>query len=213
MEMHPAVCDWKAMADGIRNGEEAAVEQFSQAFDGGLRFLIKRQLGPTGLDGNVRDCVIAVLDAVRRAPKRDLERFVGFVRVVMRDYIANQLALKASRELESDSAMSRSPGEEPTPMNAECPSVAALQGLGRRERDILRRLYLLRQPDDHIRRELTLSRRLFEQVKRRAKSKFFNRYRVLATLRRAHFGSSSRSVRMPKTAPEATSPVTLARGA
>jgi len=171
--------DWAALAEGIRNNDEVAVKQFYDIFKHGFRYLVKRQLGSFDLEDSVHDCVLAVMTAVRKGSVREPERFVGFVHTIVKRHIANRIAVKISARSEDDIKSialvhSTFPSPETQAIRTEAKIIArrVLDSLGDRDRDVLRRFYLLGQTEEQIRRDLDLSFHVFKNIKHRAKKKF-----------------------------------------
>jgi len=68
----------------------------------------------------------------------------------------------------------RGPSPEVQAITTEARATArlALDSLSNRDRDVLRRFYLLNQTEEQIRQELNLSLHVFKNIKHRAKNKF-----------------------------------------
>jgi RNA polymerase sigma-70 factor (ECF subfamily) len=171
--------DWAVLAEGIRENNGVAVQQFYEIFNNGFRYFIKRQLGHADLQDSVHDCVVAVMTAVRRGPVREPERFVGFVNTIVKRHIARKIAEKMASRVEveiksASSLQSPCPSPETQAIATEVRTIArlALDSLSDRDREILRRFYLLGQTEEQIRRELNLSFHVFKNIKHRARSKF-----------------------------------------
>jgi len=152
------VSDWKALADGIRTGQRAAVEQFNQVFNSGIRFFIRKELGQQGLEDNVHDCAAAVIDALRETNFDESEQFVGFVRVTVKRYISD-----------------RATGETAVPCS-EAGVIAAgvLRNLSSFERGVLQRYYVLKQPEGQICREAGIRPDALRNLKLRALQSFID---------------------------------------
>lgn len=174
---------WAALEQGIREDNAAAVQQFYDAFNEGFRFFIRRQLGLSDLEDSVHDCVLAVITAVRRGDVREPERFVGFVNTIVKRHIAQKIAERIASRSESDIELGpplifRGPSPEARAITTEARTIArlALDSLGNRDRDVLRRFYLLEQTEGQIRQELNLSFHVFKNIKHRAKNKFVEQW-------------------------------------
>jgi RNA polymerase sigma-70 factor (ECF subfamily) len=174
---------WAALEQGIRENNGAAVQQFYDAFNKGFRFFISRQLGLCDLEDSVHDCVLAVITAVRRGDVRQPERFVGFVNTIVKRHIAQKIAerIAGRSEFDIESAsplIFRGPSPEARAIKTEARTIArlALDSLSNRDRDILRRFYLLDQTEGQIRQELNLSFHVFKNIKHRAKNKFVEQW-------------------------------------
>jgi len=171
--------DWDLLAEGIRQNDEVAVQQFYDVFNNGFRYLIQRQLGPDDLEDSVHDCILAVITAVRRGTLQKTERFAGFVQTIVKRHIISKIDEKIS-DRKNDTFDSISPihfkgaSPEAQALKSETKLIArhALDSLSDRDRDVLRRFYLLDQTEEQIRRDLNLSPHVFKNIKHRAKNKF-----------------------------------------
>jgi RNA polymerase sigma factor (sigma-70 family) len=180
--------DWARMAKGIRADDGSAVKEFYEVFNRGFRFFISRQLGSVDLEDNVHDCVLAVMTAVRREQLREPERFVGFVRTIVKRYIAARIKEKISGRADENIDEARhplrylSPDPERNAIRTETRAIArqALETLSGRDREVLRRFYLLEQKEEQIRLEMNLSEHAFKNIKHRAKNKFAEKWHNLA---------------------------------
>jgi RNA polymerase sigma-70 factor (ECF subfamily) len=189
--------DWAVLAKGIRDNNDASVKHFYDVFNAGFRLLIKRQLGESDLEDSVHDCVLAVIMAVRGGTPREPERCVGFVNTIVKRHIAHKIVERVARRAEEDIELvsplrSSYPSPEAQAMKAEARSIArlVLDSLSDRDRDVLRRFYLLGQTEDQIRGELELSYQGFKNIKHRAKNKFVEHWH-----RRAGSDTEGRSPR------------------
>jgi RNA polymerase sigma-70 factor (ECF subfamily) len=171
--------NWAALEQGIRENNGPAIQGFYSVFNTGFRYFLRRQLGLSDLEDSVHDCVLAVITAVRRGEVRQPERFVGFVNTVVKRHIAQKIAERIVGRSESDIESAsplifKGPSPEARAITTEARTIArlALDSLGNRDRDVLRRFYLLDQTEEQIRRELNLSFHVFKNIKHRAKNKF-----------------------------------------
>jgi RNA polymerase sigma-70 factor (ECF subfamily) len=179
--------DWAILAEGIRRNDETAVKQFYEVFNRGFRYFIRRQLGPSDLEDSVHDCVLAVIKAVREGAVHEPARFVGFVNTIVRRHIAHKIREKVSGRTEDDiesipplRSLYASPESDAIQGDARVVARRVLDTLGDRDRDVLRRFYVLDQTEDQICRELDLSSNGFRNVKHRAKKKFAEHWHRLA---------------------------------
>jgi RNA polymerase sigma factor (sigma-70 family) len=176
--------EWAILAEGIHGNDSAATKKFYEIFNGGFRFLLKRQLGLADLEDNVQECIVAVIDAVRKARLREPDRFVGFVHTIVKRHIAHQIVRLTSERQQSnveDAALhlqSMAPSPESIASSEQMRRLAraALDALSSRDREMLRRFYLLGQSEEQIRRDMNLGEHVFKNVKHRAKNKFAEKY-------------------------------------
>src|SRR5579862_9092058 len=83
--------NWIELVDRIRANEPAGLEELYGVFSTGVRFYFCRQLGPQDLEDKVHDSFLIVVSAVRRGELREPERFMGFVRTIVRRQVASYI--------------------------------------------------------------------------------------------------------------------------
>ncbi len=173
------VPDWAALVSGVRTGDPDAMAELYGIFAKGIRYFLLRNLGPEDLDDKVHDCFVIVTQAIQNGDLREPERLMGYVRTVVKRQIAaaidNAVQQRRTRADFEDSMFSVSDRRE----NPER-SVIALQraeiarkvlnGVSRRDREILNRFYVLEQSQERICAEMGLSYNQFRLLKSRAKA-------------------------------------------
>ncbi len=172
--------DWAQLVDRIRDGESLALEQLYRTFSKGIRFHLCRQIGADDLDDKVHDIFLIVVQAIRRGDLREPERLMGFVRTVVRRQVAAQIdkAVHTRRDrVDLESTMRISDGrqnpEEVMLFNQKLELMnQALDGLSKRDREILTRFYLHEQSQEEICDDMDLSETQFRLLKSRAKLRF-----------------------------------------
>ncbi len=171
---------WASLVSRILRGDPSGVEDLYRVFSRGVRFYLCRQLGPEELDDRVHDTFLIVLEAIRAGELRQPERLIGFVRTIVRRQVASYIgrAVRLRREyldleygarvadLRSDPERSVIEREQAELM------VRILRGVGRRDREILTRFYLLGQTAEQICADMNLSETQFRLLKSRAKTRF-----------------------------------------
>jgi RNA polymerase sigma-70 factor, ECF subfamily len=171
---------WQALVAQIKAGDEAGMEQLYRIFHRGIRFYLCRQCGPQELDDKVHDTFLIVVNAIRREAIREPERLMGFVRTVVRRQVAAYIG-KAVKERNNESEeenWQQTPDTKITPeqhaISAERAALVrkSLAALSSRDREILIRYYLNEEPQEQIRREMSLTETQFRLIKSRAKAKF-----------------------------------------
>ena len=182
-ERHDAlqVPDWTALVGGIRDGDAAAMEELYGIFAKGIRYFLLRNLGPDDLDDKVHDCFVIVTQAIRNGDLREPERLMGYVRTVVKRQIAASIdiAVQARRTRANfeDSMFSVSDWRD----NPERRVIArqraeiarkVLDGVSRRDREILNRFYVLEQSQARICADMGLTYNQFRLLKSRAKARF-----------------------------------------
>ncbi len=174
------VYDWAALVKRIQANEEAALEELYRVFSRGIRFYLCRQLGPQDLDDRMHDCFLVVTQAIRKGELRDPDRLMGFVRTIVRRQIAGQIDVavqtrKTQVDMDSTGPLpdrGRDPETEAIGRQEEEIAVSALQGVSRRDREILTRFYLHEQSQEQICQEMRLTDTQFRLLKSRAKARF-----------------------------------------
>jgi RNA polymerase sigma factor (sigma-70 family) len=175
------VPDWSALVSGIRDGDSAAMEQLYGIFAKGIRYFLLRNLGPDDLDDKVHDCFVIVTQAIQNGDLREPERLMGYVRTVVKRQIAASIDIavqqRRTRANFEDSMFSVSDWRE----NPERSVIArqraeiarkVLNGVSRRDREILNRFYVLEQSQERICADMGLSYNQFRLLKSRAKARF-----------------------------------------
>jgi RNA polymerase sigma-70 factor (ECF subfamily) len=173
--------NWIETVDRIRAGNPEGLTELYGIFTSGIRFLLMRTLGVDDVDDRVHDCFLIVAEAIRAGELREPAALMGYVSGVVRRRIAKQIGEAVADRRAAlpfdDSAVSMSDRRH----NAEQALIArqrveiarrALQGLSARNREILRRYYLLEQPQEQICNEMGLSYSQFRLLKSRAKARF-----------------------------------------
>ena len=171
---------WSGLVEQIRNGNSSALEQMYHIFSTGIRFYLCRQLGPQDLDDKVHDVFLIIVQSIQKGELREPERLMGYVRTIVRRQVAAQIDdnVKARRnqaDLEFGMALSdRHPNPERSAIEHQNGELAlrVLNGLPKRDREVLARFYLEEQPPDRICREMGLTQTQFRLVKSRAKARF-----------------------------------------
>ena len=175
------ISDWAGTVDRIRAGDPLAMTELYTVFTRGIRYLLLRSLGVEELDDRVHDCFVIVTEAIRSGELRDPARLMGYVRTVVRRHIAASIEEAVSRRRTNvefeDSVQTISDWKnnpEQNLVNQQRAEIArrVFQGVSRRDREILRRFYLMEQPQERICEEMGLSYNQFRLLKSRAKARF-----------------------------------------
>lgn len=183
-ESHPEILqitDWSPLVQRIREGDSAAMEELYGIFAKGIRYFLLRNLGPDDLDDKVHDCFLIVAQAIRNGDLREPERLMGYVRTVVKRQIAGSIDIavqqRRTRVEFDDTLFSVSDwrdNPETTVMARQRAEIArkVLNGVSRRDREILNRFYVLEQSQEQICGEMGLSYNQFRLLKSRAKARF-----------------------------------------
>jgi RNA polymerase sigma-70 factor (ECF subfamily) len=171
---------WAPLVERIHSGEQAAIEELYTVFAKGVRFFLWRQLGLQDLDDRVHDIFLMVVQSIQRGEVREPERLMGYVRSVVRRQTAGYIrgtvhARRSQVGVDPSLALSdRAPDPERRAIEEQHTDVAMkiLQSLPRRDREVLRRFYLMEEPPEQICRELGITETQFRLIKSRAKSRY-----------------------------------------
>jgi DNA-directed RNA polymerase specialized sigma24 family protein len=171
---------WAPLVERIRGGDSAAMEELYGVLSHGIRFLLLRQLGPRDLNDRVHDLFLVITQAIQRGELHQPEALMGFVRTVVHRQVAagidvNVRARCRHRSLD-DCFQLRDDGPDPEHLaiqqqNTEI-ALRILNGICKRDREMLIRFYLEEQPAEQICREMNLTETQFRLIKSRAKARF-----------------------------------------
>lgn len=173
--------DWTGLVDGVMRGDAAAMSELYGIFAKGIRYFLLRNLGPEDLDDKVHDCFVIVTQAIQNGDLREPERLMGYVRTVVKRQIAASIDVavqqRRTRASFEDSMFTLSDSRdnpERSVMALQRTEIArkVLNGVSRRDREILNRFYVLEQPQERICLEMGLSYNQFRLLKSRAKARF-----------------------------------------
>src|SRR5580698_7101207 len=175
------VPDWATLVKGVRDGDSAAMAELYGIFATGIRYFLLRNLGPDDLDDKVHDCFIIVTQAIQNGDLREPERLMGYVRTVVKRQIAASIDLavqgrrtRADFENSMFSVCDWRDNPERSVIARQRAEIArkVLDGVSRRDREILNRFYVLEQSQERICADMGLSYNQFRLLKSRAKARF-----------------------------------------
>jgi RNA polymerase sigma-70 factor, ECF subfamily len=173
--------DWAGTVERIRAGDPAAMTELYSVFNRGIRYLLLRTLGVEEIDDRVHDCFVIVAEAIRAGDLRDPARLMGYVRTVVRRHIAATIEETIAKRRTSvefeDNVFSVSDWKDNPEQSLFARQRAEIarrvfRGVSSRDREILRRFYLLEQPQERICQEMGLTYNQFRLMKSRAKARF-----------------------------------------
>jgi RNA polymerase sigma factor (sigma-70 family) len=173
--------DWTSLVNRIRNDDSAAMAELYAIFAKGIRYFLLRNLGPDDLDDKVHDCFVIVTQAILNGDLREPERLMGYVRTVVKRQIAASIDVAVQQRRNrvdfEESLFTLSDWRENPERNVIAMQRAelarkVLNGVSRRDRDILNRFYVLEQTQEQICAEMGLSYNQFRLLKSRAKARF-----------------------------------------
>lgn len=173
--------DWGNIVERIRDCVPSGMEDLYAIFGKGVRWMLLRQLGPDELDDKVHDCFIIVAQAIQHGDLREPERLMGYVRTIVKRQIATHIeSLVHQRRVQADfedaapTISDYSDDPERALWERQRADIArrVLQGISKRDREILNRFYVLEQSQDQICSEMNLSYNQFRLLKSRAKARF-----------------------------------------
>ena len=183
------ITDWALLVQRVRAGDPAAMEELYGIFAKGIRYFLLRNLGPDDLDDKVHDCFVIVTQAIRNGDLREPERLMGYVRTVVKRQIAGSIDVAVQQRrnrVEFDDSLFSVTDWRDNPENSVMARQRAdiarrvLEGVSRRDREILRRFYVLEQTQEQICEEMGLTYNQFRLLKSRAKARFGELGRKLA---------------------------------
>ena len=173
--------DWAGIVERIRMGDPLAMTELYAVFARGIRYLLLKSLRAEEVDDKVHDCFVIVTEAILSGELRDPARLMGYIHTVVHRRIARGIeeAIRHRRttvEFE-DSVLSVSDWNNNPEQNLLVRQRAEIarrvfNGLSRRDREVLRRFYLLEQPQHLICLEMGLTYNQFRLLKSRAKARF-----------------------------------------
>ncbi len=173
--------DWTRLVERIHDRDPAAMEELYAIFAKGIRYFLLRNLGADELDDRVHDCFVIVAQAIQQGELRDPARLMGFVRTVVKRQIAATIDLAVSRrrnQVDYEETLFTLTDWKDDPehslLQQQRTDIArrVLNGISRRDREILDRFYVQEQPQEQICEEMSLSYNQFRLLKSRAKARF-----------------------------------------
>ncbi len=187
---------WVQVVSRIRAGDPAGMEELYRVFSSGVRFYIYRQLGSQDLDDKLHDIFLMIAQSIRDGDLREPDRLMGYVRTVVRRQVAEYIkdAVRTRRTYVAAEAGLGVSAAEPDPerraIDRENMELAyrVLNGVAKRDREVLIRFYLQEQSATEICRDMDLTETQFRLIKSRAKTRFGelgkSRLRIVADGRR-----------------------------
>jgi RNA polymerase sigma-70 factor (ECF subfamily) len=173
--------DWTQLVERIHGGDPAAMEELYAIFGKGIRYFLLRNLGVDELDDKVHDCFLIVAQAIRNGELRDPARLMGYVRTVVKRQIAATIEVAVNRRRTQvdyeDTLFTLSDWKadpEYSLVQQQRFDIArrVLNGISRRDREILHRFYVQEQSQEQICSDMSLSYNQFRLLKSRAKARF-----------------------------------------
>jgi RNA polymerase sigma-70 factor, ECF subfamily len=173
--------DWARLVARIHDGDPAAMEELYAIFGKGIRYFLLRNLGADELDDRVHDCFVIVAQAIQNGELRDPARLMGYVRTVVKRQIAATIEVAVNRrrthvdyEETLFTLTDWRDNPERTLLSRQRADIArrVMNGVSRRDREILHRFYVDEQSQEQICREMALTYNQFRLLKSRAKARF-----------------------------------------
>lgn len=175
------VPDWAQLVSRIHDGEPAAMEELYAVFGKGIRYFLLRNLGADELDDRVHDCFVIVAQAIQNGELRDPARLMGYVRTVVKRQIAANIEVAVTRrrtQVDYEDTLFTltdwrdNPERSLQARQREDIARRVMNGVSRRDREILHRFYVEEQSQEQICREMDLTYNQFRLLKSRAKARF-----------------------------------------
>jgi RNA polymerase sigma factor (sigma-70 family) len=165
----------------VQVGDTAATEELYGALRS-FRGFLHQNMGPEDAEDTAQDLFLAVWQAVQGGVIRDPGRLFGYAKTVLHRQVARRITdmVGARRCCGCEDVVLRdsSPNPEQAFIRGEAVALAhrALASLPANEREILRRSYLLEEPNAQIIKDLSLTETKYRNAKHRAKSQLANRF-------------------------------------
>jgi RNA polymerase sigma-70 factor (ECF subfamily) len=181
--------DWEDIVARIQAGDPAAMEELYVVFGKGVRYFLLRNVGAEEVDDKVHDCFVIVAEAIRNGELREPARLMGYVRTVVRRQIAGVIEANVTRrrtQVDYEESLFTLSDWKDDPEKTLVAQQRAeigrrvLNGVSRRDREILHRFYVQEQSMEQICSEMDLSYNQFRLLKSRAKARFGEMGRRLA---------------------------------
>jgi RNA polymerase sigma-70 factor, ECF subfamily len=173
--------DWSELVTRIHAGDPRAMEELYSIFAKGIRYFLLRNLGADELEDKVHDCFVIVTQAIQNGELRDPARLMGYVRTVVKRQIAASIETAVHKRKThvdyEDSLFTLSDWNddpERTLLQRQRADIArrVMNGISRRDREILHRFYVEEQSQEQICEDMSLSYNQFRLLKSRAKARF-----------------------------------------
>lgn len=173
--------DWAQLVARIHDGDPAAMEELYAIFGKGIRYFLLRNLGADELDDRVHDCFVIVAQAIQNGELRDPARLMGYVRTVVKRQIAANIEVAVNRrrtQVDYEDTLFTLTDWRDNPERSLLARQRAdiarrvMNGVSRRDREILHRFYVEEQSQEQICREMDLTYNQFRLLKSRAKARF-----------------------------------------
>ena len=173
--------DWSQLVARIRGGDPTAMEELYSVFGKGIRYFLLRNLGADELDDRVHDCFVIVTQAIQNGELRDPARLMGYVRTVVKRQIASTIDAAVTKRRThvdyEDTLFTLSDWKDDPErglLARQRSDIArrVMNGVSRRDREILHRFYVQEQTQEQICEEMGLTYNQFRLLKSRAKARF-----------------------------------------
>lgn len=157
------------------------MEELYAVFGKGIRYFLLRNLGADELDDRVHDCFVIVAQAIQNGELRDPARLMGYVRTVVKRQIAANIEVAVTRrrtQVDYEDTLFTltdwrdNPERSLQARQREDIARRVMNGVSRRDREILHRFYVEEQSQEQICREMDLTYNQFRLLKSRAKARF-----------------------------------------
>jgi RNA polymerase sigma-70 factor (ECF subfamily) len=176
--------DSAAIVAGILAADDQSVERLFAAYRRGLTFYFVRRFGSQDVDDLVTETLTLVWEAIRSGSIREPERLAGFVMTIARRIGYRVIEERThSRRAETPiddeylglnglQTAAESPEDSFFKTQQQTVMLRVLREMSERDREVLRRFYLLEQAPEQIQREMGMTETQFRLTKHRAKSRF-----------------------------------------
>ena len=179
--------DWPSLLDRVRDDEADANEELYRRVHRGIWVMLTRQLQPGQIHDAFHEIFIVAFRAIQRGEIHFPDLFPAFLRTIAQRRIYLCIAENIQRRrLAGEAVMpaifERRISPEASTYHRECWAIGqrALASLCDQDEEILRRFYLLEQPQQQICEEMHLTATQFRLLKSRAKARFADHGKRLA---------------------------------
>jgi len=167
---------WVALVERTRAGDAFACQELCIALADAARAGLHWGVDGQGVDDDLQEVVVTLLEAIRGGVIRDPERMMGFVRTVTRRRVSLHIRTNIERRRRlvemGEMEFAAPPEQSPEAAIAQRERADALQKVLRllcaRDREILTRFYFEEQEQERICREMGITSTQFRLYKSRA---------------------------------------------
>ena len=167
---------WAALVERTRAGDTFACQELCMVLADAARVGLQWGVDGQGVDDDLQDVVVTLLESIRDGVIRDPERLMGFVRTVTRRRVSHHIRTNIERrrrlvemgEMDFPAPQEQSPEAAITQRERAESLQRVLRLLSALDREILTRFYFEEQDQEQICREMGITFTQFRLYKSRA---------------------------------------------